>query len=190
MWSLERINEYVKETLKGSRYSHTLGVVETAKELAKLNGEDVNKAELAALIHDVAKYVPVGEQIKILEERDYDLDEITLKSPQVLHGFVGAIIAKEKFGIEDEDVLDAVKYHTLAKRDMSTLEKIIYIADYIEPGRDFLGVQELRKITKEDLDEGVLKGLENTILFVIKQGNLIHPLTIEARNFLIMNKNA
>ncbi len=69
---------------------------------------------------------------------------------------------------------------------MSTLEKIIYIADYIEPGRDFPGVEELREITREDLDKGVLKGLENTILFVIKQGNLIHPLTIEARNFLIM----
>lgn len=85
-------------------------------------------------------------------------------------------------------VLDAVKYHTLAKRDMSTLEKIIYIADYIEPGRDFPGVEELREITREDLDKGVLKGLENTILFVIKQGNLIHPLTIEARNFLIMQE--
>ena len=126
--------------------------------------------------------------MKILEEHGYELDEITLKSPQVLHGFVGAIVAKEKFGIEDEMVLDAVKYHTLAKRDMSTLEKIIYIADYIEPGRDFPGVEELREITREDLDKGVLKGLENTILFVIKQGNLIHPLTIEARNFLIMQE--
>ena len=126
--------------------------------------------------------------MKILEEHGYELDEITLKSPQVLHGFVGAIVAKEKFGIEDEMVLDAVKYHTLAKKDMSTLEKIIYIADYIEPGRDFPGVEELREITREDLDKGVLKGLENTILFVIKQGNLIHPLTIEARNFLIMQE--
>ena len=174
MWSLEEINNYVKETIKGSRYSHTLGVVETAKELAKINGEDIQKAELAALIHDVAKYIPVDEQVKILEEHGYELDEITLKSPQVLHGFVGAIVAKEKFGIEDEMVLDAVKYHTLAKKDMSTLEKIIYIADMIEPTRDF--------------DKGVLKGLENTILFVIKQGNLIHPLTIEARNFLIMQE--
>lgn len=188
MWSLEEINNYVKETIKGSRYSHTLGVVETAKELAKINGEDIQKAELAALIHDVAKYIPVEEQVKILEEHGYELDEITLKSPQVLHGFVGAIVAKEKFGIEDEMVLDAVKYHTLAKRDMSTLEKIIYIADYIEPGRDFPGVEELREITREDLDKGVLKGLENTILFVVKQGNLIHPLTIEARNFLIMQE--
>ena len=167
---------------------YTLGVVETAKELAKINGEDIQKAELAALIHDVAKYIPVDEQVKILEEYAYELDEITLKSPQVLHGFVGAIVAKEKFGIEDEMVLDAVKYHTLAKKDMSTLEKIIYIADYIEPGRNFPGVEELREITREDLDKGVLKGLENTILFVIKQGNLIHPLTIEARNFLIMQE--
>lgn len=190
MWSLQRIKEDVKDTLKGSRYEHTLGVIETAKELARLNNEDQNKAELAALIHDVAKYMPIDEQIKILEENGYNLDEITLKSPQVLHGFTGAIIGKVKFGIEDEDVLNAVKYHTLAKGNMTTLEKIVYIADYIEPGRDFPGVQELRYITKENLDNGVLKGLENTILFVIKQGNLIHPLTIEARNFLVMHKNS
>lgn len=190
MWSLEKINNYIKETLKGNRYSHTLGVVETAKELAKINGEDEKKAELAALIHDVAKYIPVEEQVKILEDEGCELDEITLNSPQVLHGFTGAIIAKEKFGIEDQDILNAIKYHTLAKKDMSNLEKIIYIADYIEPGRDFPGVKKLREITKENLDEGVLKGLENTILFVIKQGNLLHPLTIEARNFLVMQKDS
>lgn len=189
MWSLEEIDNYIKETIKGSRYLHTLGVVETARELARLNGEDIKKAELAALIHDVAKYIPTDRQIDILKEHGYKIDEITLKSPQVLHGFVGAILAKEKFKIEDELVLDAVRYHTLARENMATLEKIIYIADYIEPNRDFPGVRELREITMENLDEGVLKGLENTIMFVIKKGELIHPLTIEARNFLIMQKN-
>ncbi len=189
MWSLEEINNYVKETIKGSRYSHTLGVVETAKELAKINGEDIQKAELAALIHDVAKYIPVDEQVKILEEHGYELDEITLKSPQVLHGFVGAIVAKEKFGIEDEMVLDAVKYHTLAKKDMSTLEKIIYIADYIEPGRDFPGVEELREITREDLDKGVLKGLENTILYLRQNKKKVYYLTNETYNYYLVKEN-
>lgn len=187
MWELQKIYDYIKDNLKENRYSHTLGVVKTSKELAILNKEDANKAEIAALIHDVAKFIPFEEQIDILRSNGYELDEITLKSPQVLHGFVGAIIGKEKFGIEDEDILNAVKYHTLAKGNMTTLEKIVYIADYIEPNRDFPGVEELRKITKDDLDKGVLKGLENTILFVIKQGNLIHPLTVEARNFLILN---
>ncbi|WP_300349178.1 bis(5'-nucleosyl)-tetraphosphatase (symmetrical) YqeK [Clostridium sp.] len=187
MWELEKIYDYIKDNLKENRYSHTLGVIKTSKELAILNNEDESKAELAALIHDVAKYMPVEEQINILKNNGYELDEITLKSPQVLHGFVGAIIGKEKFGIDDCDVLNAVKYHTLAKENMTTLEKIVYIADYIEPNRDFKGVEELREITKENLDKGVLKGLENTILFVIKQGNLIHPQTIEARNFLILN---
>lgn len=188
MWSLKDINEYVKEEIKGKRYTHTLGVIETAKELAKINGVSVEKAELAALIHDVAKYMPIDKQIEILKKHGYELDEITLNSPQVLHGFVGAIIAKEKFEIEDSEVLDAVKYHSLGKKNMTTLEKIIYISDYIEPNRDFEGVEEIRKITRENLDKGVIRGIENTISFLIKQGNLIHPLTIEARNFLILKK--
>lgn len=188
MWTLDKIQEYLKENLKMSRYIHTLGVVEVAKELAKKNNVDESKAELAALIHDVAKNMEIDDQIQILERYNIKLDEITLKCPQVLHGLVGSIVAEKIIGIKDKEILDAIKYHATARKNMTKLEKIIYIADYIEPNRNYPGVEELRAITFDNLENGVLKGLDNTIVFVIKQNKVIHPSTIEARNHLLLNE--
>ncbi|MPQ42477.1 bis(5'-nucleosyl)-tetraphosphatase (symmetrical) YqeK [Clostridium tarantellae] len=187
MWGVEKLNSYLREILPEDRYIHTLGVAESAKALAKLNGVDEFKAEIAALVHDIAKYLPINEQINILKkDKESSIDNITFKVPQVLHGYVGAILAKELIGIDDEEILNAVRYHTVGKENMSKLEKIIYIADYIEPNRNFPGVDSLRKITYENLNEGVLSGLENTIIFVIKQREIVHPLTVKARNYLLM----
>lgn len=187
MWDLEKIYEYVKSSIMESRYIHTLGVIETAKSLARLNGVDETKAEIAALVHDMAKSIPIDEQTKILRNNNIEIDIVTENSPQILHGFVGSILAKELLGIEDEDILNSVKYHTIARKNMSLLEKIIYIADYIEPNRNYPGVQELRQVTFANLNEGVLRGLENTIIYVIKHGQLVHSNTMEARNYLLLD---
>lgn len=187
MWSNEEILEYLKENLKESRYEHTLGVVKTAKALAKINGVEEEKAELAALIHDSAKNMHINSMKKMLEENFEQIDYIEEKTPQLLHGKVAAIIGKNIMGIEDEEILSAAAYHTTGKGNMTLLEKIIYIADYIEPNRVYPGVEELRKLTFEDLDKGVIVGLNNTINYILKQGGLIHPNTIEARNYLIIN---
>lgn len=187
MWSNEEILEYLKENLKESRYEHTLGVVKTAKALAKINGVEEEKAELAALIHDSAKNMHINSMKKMLVENFEQIDDIEEKTPQLLHGKVAAIIGKTIMGIEDEEVLSAAAYHTTGKGNMTLLEKIIYIADYIEPNRVYPGVEELRKLTFEDLDKGVIVGLNNTINYILKQGGLIHPNTIEARNYLIIN---
>ena len=187
MWSKEKILKYIKENLKEDRYKHTLGVVETSKALAKANNIEENRAEIAALIHDCAKNMPIDTLFRILEENSQGIDEIEKKAPQLLHGKVGAIIGKNIMHIEDEEILSAVKYHTTGKKDMTILEKIIYIADYIEPNRSFSGVEELRKLTFENLDKGVVVGIDNTIKYILKQGGLIHPNTIEARNYLIIN---
>lgn len=189
MWSIDEIKQYIKENISSSRYVHTLGVVEMAKHLAVLNNECEEKAEVAALIHDIAKSMPIDKQIEILKNNNFELDKITLNSPQILHGFVGAIIAKELMNITDEDIINAIKYHTIGKAYMTTLEKIVYIADYIEPNRNYPGVEELREITKNNLNLGVLQGLENTIIHVIKQKQLVHPQTMEARNFLLLEIN-
>lgn len=186
MWSYAQIDDYLRKNLKESRYVHTLGVVQSACSLAKINGVDEEKTKIAALIHDAAKNMKIDEQYKILKENNIDMDIISENSPQILHGWVAAILAKELMGVMDEEIINAVKYHTTARKSMSKLEKIIYIADYIEPNRDYPGVEELRKITFSDLDKGVLMGIDNTITFVIKQGQLVHPLTIEARNYLIL----
>jgi len=187
MWSNEEILQYLRENLKESRYEHTLGVVKTAKALAKINGVDEEKAELAALIHDSAKNMHINSMKKMLEENFEQIDDIEEKTPQLLHGKVAAIIGKNIMGIKDEEVLSAAAYHTTGKKNMTLLEKIIYIADYIEPNRVYPGVEELRKLTFEDLDKGVIVGLNNTINYILKQGGLIHPNTIEARNYLIIN---
>lgn len=186
MWSYAQIDDYLRKSLKESRYVHTLGVVQSACSLAKINGVDEEKTKIAALIHDAAKNMKIDEQYKILKENSVDMDIISENSPQILHGWVAAILAKELMGVTDEEIINAVKYHTTGKKSMSKLEKIIYIADYIEPNRDYPGVEELRKTTFSDLDKGVLMGIDNTITFVIKQGQLVHPLTIDARNYLIL----
>ena len=186
MWTIDQIHDYLKQNIGESRYIHTLGVIKTAKELARLNNEDENKAELAALVHDIAKQKPIQEQIEILKNNGIEIDIITENSPQILHGFVGAILAKSVLGIEDEDIINAIRNHTVARKNMSILEKIIYIADYIEPNRNYPGVEELRRITYDNLNEGVLQGIENTINFVMSKRQLVHPYTIDARNYLIL----
>lgn len=189
MWEIGEIHDYLKKNIGESRYIHTLGVVQTAKELARINNESEDKAELAALVHDIAKQMPVPEQIRILKANNIKIDIVTENSPQILHGFVGAILAKSLIGIEDEDVINAIRNHTVARENMSTLEKIIYIADYIEPNRTYPGVEELRKITYNNLNEGVLQGIENTIKFVINRKQLVNISTMEARNYLILEIN-
>lgn len=182
---MKEIIEFLINNLSEKRYKHVLGVAKTAKELATLNGVDENKAELAAMLHDIAKEMPVDEQMRILKKNNFNITEIEKASLQVLHGFVGEFLAREKFNINDEEVLKAVAYHTTGKANMTKLEKIIYIADYIEPTRNYPGVEKLREVTYKDLDKGVLMGINNTIKLLLDKDDVIHPLTIEARNYLL-----
>lgn len=187
MWSNEEILNYLKENLKESRFKHTLGVVETSKALARINNVEENRAEIAALIHDCAKNMPISGLIGILEDNTLDIDEIERKAPQLLHGKVAAILGRKVMHIDDNEVLSAAACHTTGKKNMTTLEKIIYIADYIEPNRFYPGVNDLRELAFKNLDKGVIGGIDNTIQYILNQGGLIHPNTIDARNFLIMN---
>lgn len=182
----ENLRKHLKENLSEKRYRHTLGVCETAIKLAKLYGADQEKAKFAALGHDLAKELSVEKQKEILVRSGFEIGEIEEASPQVLHGFVGSILLKDLFNVEDKEILDAIDFHSTGRRDMSTLEKIIYIADYIEPNRNYDGVEHLRETTFNDLNAGVLEGLDNTIKLVVDQRKVIHPLTLEARNYLVM----
>ena len=145
MWTEDKIHDYLKKNINEARYIHTLGVVETAIKLSKMNNVDEEKAKIAALIHDMAKCMPKDKQFEILKNNGVKMDKYLLNSPQILHGAVGAILAKEIMGIEDIDILNAVKYHTTGKENMTTLEKIIYIADYVEPNRKYEGVDKIEK---------------------------------------------
>lgn len=185
MWDEEKIKEYLKTNLKPKRYRHVMGVRDTAYKLAIIHNEDRNKAILGALIHDCAKNKSNEEIIKIVQNSSYVIGDEEYRIPELLHGLAGAIIAKELMGIEDEDVLNSSIYHTTGRKNMTLLEKIIYIADYIEPSRDFPGVEDLREITFNNLDEGLLKAFNNTIKYVVEKGGILHKRTVEARDYLL-----
>ena len=188
MWSEAKIEEYLKDNLNKQRYEHSLRVRDTAVELANYNNVDTDKARLAGLVHDCAKNMKDEEIINIIEKYGYTIEGIYRSTPNLMHGLAGGIIAKHVMAIDDQDVLNSIIYHTTGRKNMSILEKIICISDYIEPKRNFPGVDELRLLTYENLDEALLVSFDNTIKYVISKGQLLHLDTIEARNYILLSK--
>jgi predicted HD superfamily hydrolase involved in NAD metabolism len=185
MWDEGRIEIYIKEKLKAHRYEHSLSVRDTAIKLAKRYNEDTFKARIAGLLHDCAKDMEECTLLSLVKEHGLEIDYVSYNSPQLLHGLVASIIARERMAVIDEDILNAVTYHTTGRKNMSKLEKIIYIADYVEPLRKFPGVDALRKTAEEDLDRAVLQSFNMTINYVIERKQLLHMNTVEGRNYLI-----
>jgi predicted HD superfamily hydrolase involved in NAD metabolism len=163
-------------------------VRDTAVKMAKIYGADIDKARTAGLVHDCAKYMSNEEILDIASKNNINVDEVAKANPQLLHGSIASVIARNDMGIYDEEILDAIKYHTTGKKNMNLLEKIIYISDYIEPLRDFPGVEDLRKKALVNLDDALLDAFNNTIEVVISRNQLLHMNTIEGRNYLICKK--
>jgi len=185
--SIEEINLYLKSNLLEKRYMHTLGVADTAKKLAKLNGVSEKKAEIAGLAHDVAKNLSIDAMREIIKENNVVISDVEEKNMNLWHSIVAPIEAKNKLGIDDDEILDAIRWHTTGKENMSILTKIIYIADMIEPGRNFDGVDDIRKATFEDLDKGVYFGLTSSIKILLVKNLIIDENTIKARNYFLFD---
>jgi len=185
--SIEEIKLYLKTNLMEKRYIHTLGVADTAIKLAKLNGISEEKAEIAGLAHDVAKNLSKARIKEIIEENNIILSQLEENNSDLWHSIIGHLEAKDKLGIEEEEILDSIRWHTTGKEDMSVLAKIIYISDMIEPNRKFEGIEDIRKITFEDLDKGVYLGLTHSIKFLLSKNLLIDENTIKARNYFLFN---
>jgi len=181
-------NELIKD-IGEERYNHTLRVVDTAIKLARKQDIDLEKVKKAAILHDCAKFPGQINWLKMARDFDIILDNYMEYNQDLIHAPLGAKIAEVKYKIEDKEVLDAIYYHTTGRENMTLLDKIIYIADYIEPGRKFPGVDEIRKETFAHLDRGILLALDNTIKFLVDRNKLIHPNTLKARNFLLMDLN-
>jgi len=186
--TLEEMKQKLEGTLTPKRFNHSLGVMECAVELASRYGENVERAAVAGLLHDCARDIKGNEVFAKCEEYGVMVDHICRLQPELLHGPLGAMMIREEFGITDEDVVNAVRYHTTGRENMSLLEKIIFIADYIEPGRNFPGVDEIRKAAIEDMDSTMLMALDQTISYVLSKGGLLHPLTVNARNYLLFSR--
>ena len=169
--------------LKPKRMPHVLGTAETAVKLARRYGADEEAARIAALLHDCTKKLNIDEQLQLCRQYGLQLDEMQRWALKLQHAITGAAVARHVFGVSDA-VYEAIRWHTTGKADMTTLEKVIYLADYIEPTRDFPGVEELRKAIWEDLDRGLLLGLEMSIQEMKNWGNPVHEDTLRARDFL------
>ena len=176
----EKILEYIRMNLKESRLQHTYRVAETAVAMARREGADVRKAEIAALLHYCARNLSPEKLNSLVEELglpDRYRDNVNLS-----HSKVGAAFAGGLFNIEDREILDAISYHTTGRCRMTTLEKIVFLADAIEPGRDYPGVEAIRKAAEKSLDKGCLMSLEGTIGFLEAADKFIDNDTIEAFN--------
>ncbi|MFK2824437.1 bis(5'-nucleosyl)-tetraphosphatase (symmetrical) YqeK [Bacillus sp. B190/17] len=183
----EKALSLVKEQITEHRYNHTLGVVETAVALAQRYGADVKKAELAAIFHDYAKFRPKEEMAAIIKQQNMDPQLLAFHS-ELWHAPAGAYLVAKEAGIEDEAILDAIRFHTSGRVGMTQLEKIVYVADYIEPGRHFPGVEEVRELADKDLDAALIQALKNTIQFLMKKNQPVYPDTFHTYNDLTMKK--
>lgn len=177
----------VKGQLTEQRYVHTVGVMETAIILAKQYGADEKKAEISAIFHDYAKFRPKEEMKQIIVEENMSPELLNYNS-ELWHAPVGAFLVYKEVGITDHDILDGIRYHTSGRPGMTILEKVIYLADYIEPGRHFPGVEEVRELAKEDLNKALIKAIQNTIIFLIKKNQAVFPDTFHTYNDLIANR--
>lgn len=180
----ERLLQALRDEVPEHRFRHTLGVMEAAVRLAERYGADPAKAEMAAILHDIAKYWPV-ERLRAAVQASAFPQDVLAYDAVLWHGPVAAEVARTRFGVTDEDVLNAIRYHTTGRPGMSVLEKVVCLADYIEPGRQFPGVDEIRRLAEADLDAALAKALGGTIAYLISRGMRVYPLTLLAYNDLI-----
>ncbi|HEO8418569.1 MAG: bis(5'-nucleosyl)-tetraphosphatase (symmetrical) YqeK [Niallia sp.] len=176
----------VKEQITEKRYIHTIGVMETAIKLAEKYGGDVKKAETAAIFHDYAKFRPKHEMKQIIVQQNMDPNLLLFHS-ELWHAPVGAFLVEKEVGINDKEILDAIRYHTSGRPEMSMLEKIVYLADYMEPGRAFPGVEEVRELAEVSFERAFLQAVKNTIMFLIRNNRAVFPLSIETYNRYCIN---
>lgn len=174
----------VQEQMNGARYQHTLGVASTAVELAKKYGADPEKADLAGILHDYCKFWKPDRLREIIERTSIE-KELLEYDKELWHAPVGAEVVRELFSIEDEEILGAIRFHTSGRAHMTLLEKIVCLADYLEPGRDYPGIDRLREMAETSLNQALLACMDNTIKFLLERGKKIYPLTLMARNALL-----
>lgn len=168
------------------RFEHSLRVKDVALNLGVNYGLEKNEIEAAAILHDCAKINDKRYLLKRVSDFDIILDNSMKYNEELIHGPLGAKIAEKEYGIKNKDVLNAIEFHTTGRENMSLLEKVIYLADYIEPDRKFQGLDEIRKLSFIDLDKAIILTMEKTMIYLIEKNRIIHPNTIKARNYLIM----
>ena len=182
---LEAADAFARERLSGERYDHTLRVAGTAVGLARAHGLDPDRARLAALLHDAAREIGQPEELlKLAWEWNLPVGEPERRDPKLLHGPVAAELARRELGVEDAEVLDAVRAHTVGRPEMGGLALVLYVADKIEPARDYPSVERLRRLSREDLREAAAEALRRAIAHNEERGRPAHPASRETLAWL------
>lgn len=171
------------------RYTHSINVAKAAQQLAIRYGGNIEKAMIAGILHDITKEMPFDQQLQIIESNGIILNNVQSFSPKTWHAISGSVVIEKEIGIADEDILNAVKYHTSGRANMSLLEKIIFVADFIGEERDYKGVDVMRSKAKKSLEEAMLYGVTFTIRDLAERQCAIDMNTLALYNELIINKN-
>lgn len=181
---ITKIRRKLIAELDKERYEHTLGVMYTAASMAMCHGADVEQALLAGLLHDCAKCIPGENKIKMCEKYHLNVSEIERENPSLLHAKLGAFLAAKKYHIEDKEIINAIASHTTGHPHMTLLEKIIYIADYIEPGRpELANMEEVRHLAFRNIDECLYRILEDSLEYLNRLSKPIDPMTEKTYNY-------
>ena len=181
---IEKFKKKLCKDLTDDRYEHTIGVADTAFALALRYGADAENAYIAGLLHDCAKCFSNDKKFELCKKYGVELTQVEKDNPFLIHAKLGAVIAKEKYGIDDPEIQSAIAYHTTGKPGMTLLEKIIFSADYIEPGRkDIPGLKEIRECIFEDLDKAILLIYEGTLNHLKNKDQVIDDTSREAYEF-------
>ena len=188
--SYEEMRVILEQQLTPSRYHHSLGVADTSATLARRFGMNEERAYVAGLLHDCGRTYETAELLLEARRRGIPIGKIESAMPLLLHAYVGAYLIYEVYGVNDAAIAQAIWRHTVGGANMTALDKIIYFADMIEPSRTYPEVERLRELARTaSLDEMMLVGLTESILFVAQKGGLIHPDTVTARNELLLEQH-
>jgi len=177
---------FLEQHLSPKRFRHSCNVARAARQLAQKYGADVEKAYFAGLMHDVCKEMLFDDQKALMLAGDFAPDEAELHSKKVWHGIAGAYYLQKEFGITDRDILNAVRFHTVGRANMSLLEEIIYIADMISDDRDYKGVGRMRRLAYENLQEAMLEAIRDSAAAILKKGVMLPEYSIAAYNYYLM----
>lgn len=185
--NLDEYKNLIKSKMSEHRFVHSINVSKEARKLAKIYGADAEKAEIAGILHDITKEMPVEEQLKFITDSGIILDNVQKNAPKLWHGISGSIYIKENLDINDEDILNAIRYHTTGRAGMSLLEKIIFVADFTSQERTYKGVSTMRKKSRKTLDEAMLYGFKFTFSDLSKRELAIHPDELACYNEIVLS---
>lgn len=183
MYNCDEKKKLLKARLSAKRFTHSMNVAVECKKLALKYGEDPDKAFFAGMLHDICKEIPADEQRQLVLGSTFSVCREELETHSLWHAIAGANYIKTEYGIEDIDILNAVRFHTVGRAGMSRLEEIVYLGDLVSADRDYKDVDKMRKIAYTDLDAAMLEALIFSVKAVVKKGGFLPPCTVEAYNF-------